>query len=40
VGNFSKMKEQEINRYWKRIVNTMNDGLMLVGPDGAIIMVN
>jgi len=34
------MKEQEINRYWKRIINTMNDGLMLIGPDGAILMVN
>jgi two-component system, NtrC family, response regulator HydG len=34
------MKEEEINRYWKRIINTMNDGLMLIGPDGAIIMVN
>ncbi|MFH2219702.1 MAG: sigma 54-interacting transcriptional regulator [Pseudomonadota bacterium] len=34
------MKEQEINRYWKRIVNTMNDGLMLIDPDGAIVMVN
>ena len=34
------MKETEINRYWKRIINTMNDGLMLIGPDGTIIMVN
>lgn len=34
------MREQEINRYWKRIINTMNDGLMLIGPDGTIIMVN
>ena len=34
------MREEEINRYWKKIVNTMNDGLMLVGPDGGIIMVN
>ncbi len=34
------MKEQEINRYWKRIVNTMNDGLLLIGTDGTVIMVN
>ncbi len=34
------MDEQQINRYWKRIVNTMNDGLMLVGPEGSILMVN
>ena len=34
------MKEQEINRQWKKILNTMNDGLMLIGPDGSILMVN
>ncbi|MCF8053325.1 MAG: sigma 54-interacting transcriptional regulator [Desulfobacterales bacterium] len=34
------MKEQEINRQWKRIVNTMNEGLMVIGPDGTIVMVN
>ena len=34
------MNEKEINRYWKKIINTMNDGLMLVGVDGAILMVN
>jgi len=34
------MKEQEINRYWKKIVNTMSEGFMLVGPDGTILMVN
>jgi PAS domain S-box-containing protein len=34
------MQDKEINRQWKRIVNTMNDGLMLVGPDGTILMVN
>ncbi|MDM8544777.1 sigma 54-interacting transcriptional regulator [Desulfococcaceae bacterium HSG9] len=34
------MKEQEINRYWKRIINTMNDGLTLIGPNGTILMVN
>ncbi len=34
------MQEQKINRYWKDIVNTMNDGLMVVGPDGTILMVN
>jgi len=34
------MKDKEINRYWKRIINTMNDGLMVIGPDGSIIMVN
>ena len=34
------MEEHEINRYWKKILNTMNDGLMLIGPDGTILMVN
>ena len=34
------MKEQEINRYWKKILNTLNDGLMLIGTDGTILMVN
>ncbi len=34
------MNELEINRYWKKIVNTMTEGLMLVGPDGTIVMVN
>ena len=34
------MKDLEINRYWKKIVGTMNEGLMLVGPDGTIVMVN
>jgi PAS domain S-box-containing protein len=34
------MKDQELNRYWKKIINTMNDGLILVSPDGTILMVN
>ncbi len=34
------MNDLEINRYWKKIVATMNEGLMLVGPDGTIVMVN
>jgi hypothetical protein len=27
------MNEMEMNRYGKKIVGTMNEGLMLVGPD-------
>ncbi len=34
------MKPTEMSRYWKKIINTMNDGLMLIGTDGAILMVN
>jgi PAS domain S-box-containing protein len=34
------MEKQDINRYWKKIINTMNDGLMLIGKDGSILMVN
>ncbi|MCF8063173.1 MAG: sigma 54-interacting transcriptional regulator, partial [Deltaproteobacteria bacterium] len=28
------------SRYWKEIINTMNDGLMIIGADGTIEMVN
>ena len=34
------MKENEINRYCRLIINTMNDGFILVGIDGKIVMVN
>ena len=34
------MNEKDINRYWNKIINTMNDGFMLVGDDGIILMVN
>jgi len=34
------MDEHEMNRYLKEIINTMNDGVMLVSPDGTILMVN
>jgi len=34
------MQVREINLYWKEIINTINDGLILIAPDGAILMVN
>jgi two-component system response regulator HydG len=34
------MQDHKINRYWKEIINTMNDGLMVVSPDGTMLMVN
>ena len=34
------MQVQKVNRYLKEIINTMNDGLMVVSPDGTILMVN
>ena len=34
------MDEHEINKFWKKIVNTINDGLMFIGPEGSILMVN
>ncbi len=34
------MKEQDMNIFWKKIVNTINDGLMFIGPEGRILMVN
>ena len=34
------MDEHELNAFWKNIVNTINDGLMVINPDGSILMVN
>ena len=34
------MDEQEMNRSLKEIINTMNDGVVLISPDGVILMVN
>jgi PAS domain S-box-containing protein len=31
---------QEINQYLHKIIGTMNEGLLLVAPDGTILMVN
>lgn len=34
------MNDHEINVFWKKIVNSINDGLMFIGPEGSILMVN
>jgi two-component system response regulator HydG len=34
------MNEHEVNKFWKKIVDTINDGLMFIGPEGSILMVN
>lgn len=34
------MNDHEINSFWKKIVDTINDGLMFIGPEGSILMVN
>ena len=34
------MVEQEVNEYWKTVVDTMQDGLMLVNKEGVIITAN
>ena len=34
------MEESQVKEHWKRIIDTINDGLMLVRPDGVIVMVN
>lgn len=34
------MNEIDLNRYLKEIINTMNDGVLLVSPQGTILMVN
>jgi two-component system, NtrC family, response regulator HydG len=34
------MDEREISRHWKEILNTINDGLVIIGPEGTVRMVN
>ncbi|MCU0614406.1 MAG: sigma 54-interacting transcriptional regulator [Desulfobacterales bacterium] len=34
------MEAKDIDRHWKRIIDTMTEGLMLVSRDGTILMVN
>jgi two-component system, NtrC family, response regulator HydG len=34
------MDEHEMNRSFKEIINTMNDGVVLISPDGIILMAN
>nr|WP_321399134.1 sigma 54-interacting transcriptional regulator [uncultured Desulfobacter sp.] len=35
-----QIHEHEMDAFWEKIVNTINDGLMFIGPDGTIQMVN
>jgi two-component system response regulator HydG len=32
--------EQELNKYWKTVVDTIQDGVMIVGSKGTITSVN
>ena len=34
------MLEQELNIYWKTVVDTIQDGVMIVDPAGTIVSVN
>lgn len=34
------MFEQELNEYWRTVVNTIQDGVMIVDTDGIIISAN
>ena len=34
------MQEEEYNQYWKSVVDTITDGLMVVNPEGIIVSVN
>ena len=33
------MNDHDMNIFWKKIVDTINDGLMFIGPEGSILMV-
>jgi PAS domain S-box-containing protein len=39
-GGTSGMREEEYNKYWKSVVDTIADGLMVVDPEGIIVTVN
>lgn len=34
------MQKHDLNQYWKTVVDTIQDGVMIVAPDGTIISVN
>jgi PAS domain S-box-containing protein len=34
------MSKQDLNQYWKTVVDTIQDGVMIVNPEGTIISVN
>ncbi|MDX9787673.1 MAG: sigma 54-interacting transcriptional regulator [Desulfobacterales bacterium] len=34
------MNAHDLNQYWKTVVNTIQDGVMIVNPDGTIISIN
>ena len=34
------MQSKDLHKYWNRIINTMHEGLMVIAPDGTIVMVN
>ena len=34
------MLEQELNKYWKTVVNTIQDGVMIVDTEGTIVSAN
>jgi two-component system, NtrC family, response regulator HydG len=34
------MIEHELDRYWKTVVNTIRDGLMIVDERGVIVSIN
>jgi PAS domain S-box-containing protein len=34
------MNTTDLNQHWRRVIDTMSEGLMLVGPQGSILMVN
>ncbi len=40
MGHGAKGMDEDLNQYWKTVVNTIQDGIMIVTPDGKIVSVN
>jgi two-component system, NtrC family, response regulator HydG len=40
VERVGQMQNQDLNQYWKIVVDTIQDGVMIVNPDGIIVSVN
>jgi hypothetical protein len=34
------MDDQELNEHWREMIDSMNNGFMLISPDGKVLMVD